>query len=177
MKLVLTETRQVISPNELRAAYPEVSFPPDNDMNNEMLQDYGAAVLEEDPRPELQLLEGMDYGDIREQDGRWFRAWVVIPADPARVAEAVRSTFEQAIQGHLNAGAVAAGYDDVSTVVSYAEEPAVPKFQNDGIAFRKWRSLVWAYAYEQLDAVKSGEREQPTVDEFLLELPVLELPA
>jgi hypothetical protein len=173
MNLILTETRQAISPNELRSAYPEVSFPPDSDMNNEMLQDYGAAVLEEDPRPELQLLEGLEYGDIREQDGRWFRAWVVIPASPEQVA----ASYEHAVQDQLNAAAVAAGYDDVGTIVSYAEEPAVPKFQNDGIAFRKWRSLVWAYAYEQLDAVKSGEREQPTVDEFLLELPVLELPA
>ena len=173
MKLVLTETREVVSPNELRAAYPEVSFPPDADMNNEMLEDYGAAVLEDDPRPELQPFEGIQYGDIREQDGRWFRAWVVIPAAPEQVA----ASYERAVQEQLNATAVAAGYDDIGTVVSYAEEPAVPKFQNDGIAFRKWRSLVWAHAYEQLDAVKSGEREQPTVDEFLLELPVLELPA
>ena len=53
----------------------------------------------------------------------------------------------------------------------------MPKFQDDGIAFRSWRSLVWAYAYEQLAAVKAGERTQPTVEAFLLELPELELPA
>jgi hypothetical protein len=93
------------------------------------------------------------------------------------VAEVVTSTFEQAIQDHLNAAAVNNGYDDIMTAVSYAEEPAVPKFQNDGKAFRAWRSLVWAYAYEQLAAVKAGEREQPTVEAFLQELPALDSPA
>jgi hypothetical protein len=177
MNLILIETRKVITPGELRADHPDVSFPPDSDMNNEMLEDFGAAVLEEDPRPELQLLETLEYGYIREEDGRWIRAWVVVPADPAEVAEVVTSTFEQAIQDHLNAAAVNNGYDDIMTAVSYAEEPAVPKFQNDGKAFRAWRSLVWAYAYEQLAAVKAGEREQPTVEAFLQELPALDSPA
>jgi len=68
-------------------------------------------------------------------------------------------------------------YDSIATAVSYAVEPAVPEFQNDGIAFRAWRSLVWAYAYEQLAVVLAGGHEQPTVEAFLLELPALELPA
>jgi len=87
------------------------------------------------------------------------------------------AAFEQAVQGKLNGAAISARYDSIATAVSYAEEPAVPKFQNDGIAFRAWRSKVWAYAYEQLALVLAGEREQPTVDDFLLELPALELPA
>ena len=88
----------------------------------------------------------------------------------------ITAEFEQAIQAKLDAAAFAARYDSIATAVSYAEEPAVPKFRNDGKAFRAWRSLVWAYAYAQLDAVKSGQRPQPTVGEFLLELPALELP-
>jgi len=89
---------------------------------------------------------------------------------------AVMAEFEQAVQGRLNGAAIAAKYDSIENAVSYAEEPAVPKFQNDGKAFRAWRSKVWAYAYEQLALVLAGEREQPTVEAFLLELPVLELP-
>ena len=88
----------------------------------------------------------------------------------------ITATFEQAIQARLNEAAIAARYDSIATAVSYAEEPAVPKFQNDGKAFRAWRSLIWAYAYEQLALVLAGGREQPTVDEFLAELPALELP-
>lgn len=87
----------------------------------------------------------------------------------------ITAVFEQAIQTKLDNAAIAAGYDNISTAVSYAEESSVLKFQKDGIAFRTWRSLVWAYAYEQLALVISGGRTQPTVDEFLAELPVLEV--
>lgn len=87
------------------------------------------------------------------------------------------ATFEKAIQGHLDAAARARGYDSIATAVSYAEEPAVPKFQADGKAFRAWRSLVWAYAYQELASVKSGEREIPEVEAFLAELPALAEPA
>lgn len=100
-----------------------------------------------------------------------------LTAQVAAAQAAVMAEFEQAVQGKLNGAAIAAKYDSIENAVSYAEEPAVPKFQNDGKAFRTWRSLVWAYAYEQLALVLSGEREQPTVGEFLLELPVVELPA
>lgn len=97
-------------------------------------------------------------------------------ARDAAVQAAATAQFEQAVQAKLDGAAQAARYDSIATAVSYAEEPAVPKFQNDGIAFRAWRSLVWAYAYEQLALVLAGGREQPTVDEFLAELPALELP-
>lgn len=83
------------------------------------------------------------------------------------------STFERAIQGHLDAAAKTRGYDSIATAVSYAEEPAVAKFQEDGKAMRAWRSLVWAYAYQELNKVKGGEREIPALDAFLAELPAL----
>lgn len=79
------------------------------------------------------------------------------------------------IQDHiLDATARDMGYDDIKTAVTYADEPAVPKFQNDGIALRRWRSLVWAKAYEILDDVKAGERMQPSAEELLSELPPFE---
>lgn len=83
------------------------------------------------------------------------------------------STFEQAIQARLDAEARARGYDSIATAVSYADEPAVAKFQEDGRAMRAWRSLVWAYAYQELAKVKVGEREIPALDAFLAELPAL----
>ena len=58
----------------------------------------------------------------------------------------LQSTFEVAVQGHLDSTAKAHGYDNVMTAVSYADEPAVAKFQADGKAFRAWRSKVWAPA-------------------------------
>lgn len=98
-----------------------------------------------------------------------------LAAQVAAAQAATMAEFERAVQDKLNGAAVAAKYDSIENAVSYAEEPAVPKFQKDGKAFRAWRSNVWAYAYEQLALVLAGEREQPAVDEFLRELPVLEL--
>lgn len=98
----------------------------------------------------------------------------------ARAAAAqvkVTATFEQAVQAQLDKAARDRGYDSLATVISYAEEPAVPRFQADGQAFRKWRSLVWDYAHSVLNAVLAGEQAQPELDEFLESLPALELPA
>lgn len=36
---------------------------------------------------------------------------------------------------------------------------------------------MWIYAYAELDRVTLGEREVPTVEEFIAELPVIEWPA
>lgn len=95
-------------------------------------------------------------------------------ADIEREAlERLTRTFELAIQGRLDEAARGRGYDSIATAVSYAEEPAVARFQEDGKAFRAWRSLVWAYAYQELDKVKAGKREIPTLDAFLAELPAL----
>lgn len=65
----------------------------------------------------------------------------------ALIQAEITAAFEQAIQARLNELAIAARYDSIATAVSYAEEPAAPKFHDDGKAFRAWRSLVWAYAY------------------------------
>lgn len=84
--------------------------------------------------------------------------------------------FRADIQRFMDAAAVAAGYDDMKTAVTYAEEPAVPKFQAEGQAFRAWRSLVLAYGYEQITAIESGARDMPTTEQLISELPALVLP-
>lgn len=86
-----------------------------------------------------------------------------------QIIEGIRS----AIQKHMDDAARAYGYDDVKAAVTYADEPAVPKFQLEGRAFRVWRSLVWAHAYQVLDDVQSGARPQPTAEEIIAELPAL----
>ena len=96
----------------------------------------------------------------------------VVPLTP----EQVQKAFEDAIQLHMDNTARTFGYDDIKSAVTYAEEPAVPKFQLEGRGFRAWRSMVWAYAYEQLHRVNNGEREQLTIADFILELPELVIP-
>lgn len=95
----------------------------------------------------------------------------------AAIQAATAGAFEQAVQGRLDSAAKEAGYESIFTAISYADEPAVPRFQADGQAFRRWRSLVWDYAHTELNAVLAGEKPQPDLDAFLSGLPALELPA
>lgn len=118
------------------------------------------------------LLAGQSLGRIIAADANGRP--VLQDPPPLTYAQEVE-LFRSAIQQHLDAAAVAAGYDDIKTAVTYAEEPAVPKFQTEGQAFRAWRSLVWQYGYAQLDAILAGERERPPIGEFIAELPELVL--
>ncbi|WP_346829445.1 hypothetical protein ABDX87_20040 [Pseudomonas abietaniphila] len=165
------ETLSVIDVYQLQGEFPDTSFPPD--LSSETLSDFGYVVLEYDPVPQLGLGEHVEAGEVRREGDRVIRGWTIVPPSESELT----SLYEQAVQAKLNGAAQDRGYDSISTAISYAEEPAVPKFQKDGKAFRAWRSMVWAYAYEQLAAVKAGEREQPSVDAFLQELPTLDLPA
>lgn len=148
-------------------------------VTGEMIAAAGYVELRYDVQPEV---TGWDYvfcGDIRIEGTTATQGWLVYSAPPAPepTLEEITKRYELVIQDHLDGAALARGYDSINTVISYAEEPAVPKFQADGKRFRTWRSLVWAYAYEQLALVNSGGRTQPTVAEFLAELPVLAVSA
>lgn len=102
---------------------------------------------------------------------------VLADPDPAAVLAATLVSLTHAVQSHLDAAARAAGYDTIYTAVSYADEPAVPRFQAEGQAFRAWRSLVWAAANAIHTAVESGARPVPTAEQLIAELPLLSLPA
>lgn len=93
----------------------------------------------------------------------------------APTPEQIIASITAAVQAHMDAAARAAGYENIRSAVTYADEPAVPRFQAEGRAFRAWRSLVWARCYELLDEVKAGTRPAMTADEVIAELPALEL--
>lgn len=99
-----------------------------------------------------------------------------LPAEPEADPEPGERQYVDAIQRHMDNAAQTFGYDSVQTAVTYAEEPAWPKFQLEGQGFRAWRSLVWAYAYQQLALVTSGQRTQPSILELIEELPLLVIP-
>lgn len=90
--------------------------------------------------------------------------------DAQSKAAQIRAVATQ-VQAHLDAQALALGYDNIFTAVTYATEPAVPKFQNDGIALRAWRSLVWAKCYEVLAEIDAGTREPLDAAQLLALLP------
>lgn len=156
---------------DIRKKYPDVSFPEVIASHN--VAELGYAVVEEAEPPNLAEGETLQPGALGKKGSRVIRDWVVV----APTNEKLSSIFEQAVQEKLDAAARARGYDSLFTAISYADEPAVPRFQADGQAFRRWRSLVWGFAHTELNAVLAGEKPQPDLDAFLAGLPALELPA
>lgn len=118
----------------------------------------------EDPMPEgaVEMV-----ADIRfAADGR------IVLADDF---DALTQDATNAVQNLLDSTAQVYGYDNIASAVTYADEPAVVKFQQEGQAFRAWRSLVWHHCYEQLDAVQAGEATIPSMEDFLSGLPEIEI--
>ena len=99
-------------------------------------------------------------------------------ADPPPLTEEQETRpYENAAQLHMDTAAREHGYDNIATAVSYAEEPAVTKFQREGKAFREWRSMVWSFCYDMLAKYKAGAIQKPTVEELVAALPVLVIPS
>ncbi|MET3177866.1 UNVERIFIED_ORG: hypothetical protein ABIC43_001005 [Variovorax guangxiensis] len=105
---------------------------------------------------------------------------VVSPPPPAPTPTTIEdriASLRAYVQEYMDAMARSLGYDDIKTAVTYAEEPAVPKFQNEGRALRAWRSSVWAACYELLERVKSGATAEPSERTLTGLLPSLSIPA
>ena len=79
--------------------------------------------------------------------------------------------YTQAIQNLLEETARSRRYEQGATAFATYVKSSDPVWAAEAQAFVKWRDAVWLYAYAQLDAVKAGERKQPTVEELLAELP------
>lgn len=90
----------------------------------------------------------------------------------AAMAEAVE-TYRKAIQSLIDGKAQEKQYDDGNSLASYVNS-TVPEWAAEAQAFVAWRDLVWGYALVELAKVQKAEREQPTVDDFLAELPAFE---
>ena len=93
------------------------------------------------------------------------------PPTPEEQLEA----FTAAIQAHLDAFARTRNYDGIMSAATYATS-TVPKFRTEGQYAVEARDLTWAKGYEIMDAVLSGARPMPTLDEVIAELPALAWP-
>lgn len=98
------------------------------------------------------------------------------PAHPEPTEEEKNAQLQahltSVVQNVLDEEAKKLGYDSCLSVCSYIDT-GVQKFDDEGRAFRKWRSEVWSKGYEILDEVLAGTREIPTEEELLAELPKL----
>lgn len=93
------------------------------------------------------------------------------PQAPKLTVDELAAIYIQVVQDELDRTARVFGYDSMAVAVTYAEEPAVPRFQAEGQALRAWRSLVWATCYAMLAEVKAGTMPVPSEAEVLTALP------
>lgn len=66
-------------------------------------------------------------------------------------------------------------YDSGATLASYVNS-TIEQWASEAQAFVAWRDTVWLYALAELDRVQKAERDQPSIEEFIAELPKFEWP-
>ncbi|MBK1711298.1 hypothetical protein [Rubrivivax gelatinosus] len=128
-------------------------------------------VVDIDEQTYRALLDGQSAGQLISAgvDGR-----PILTARPGPTLEQSCADLKASVQIRLDEAAQAAGYDDIKSAVSYADEPAVPQYQADGVRLRAWRSRVWAFALPVINRVAAGELTPEAAAEQLVELPAID---
>ncbi len=93
---------------------------------------------------------------------------------PAPTLEERAAVLLAGVDAHLNAAARAKRYDSIRAAALRAGYPG--PFHEEGMAFATWMDSVYAKCYEVLAEVQAGDVEEPTLEQLLGMLPVLQLP-
>lgn len=88
---------------------------------------------------------------------------------PGQIPTATIIDYENAIQNLVDETARERQFRDGVTLASYTASTK-PKWATEAQAFVAWRDNVWFYAYGELAKVQAGQREQPSVEQFLAEI-------
>lgn len=107
-------------------------------------------------------------GQRREAGPGGLPIWVDIP-EPSRDEQI--ASLSAAVERHLNAVARSYEFKGIDDAISYVDEPSVPKFQEQGRAFRAWRSMVRGRWFD----IRDDSAELPTEEGLLARLPPLVL--
>ena len=94
-------------------------------------------------------------------------------SEPEPTQEEIIEMYEIAVQRHLDSTAQSRGYDNTYTCLSYLSSTD-PIWNRESNAFNAWRDKVWRKCHEILNAVMSGTIQQPTVDDLISQLPVID---
>ena len=87
-----------------------------------------------------------------------------------KVAELYFTTF---VQNYMDSKVKERNYDSVHTCIGTYIDSPVKKFADEAKAVKDWVSYVWEKCYAIIDEVKAGERELPTEETLIEELPEL----
>lgn len=107
--------------------------------------------------------QGQSIESILEEDAASAEFW----ASHANVSTLI--DYTASIAAMLDAKAKERRYDNAVSIATYVGSSNAI-WAAEAQAFVAWRDQIWAYCYTELDKVQAGEREQPTISEFLTEL-------
>ena len=85
----------------------------------------------------------------------------------------IQQQLTNGVQNWMDTKVQERNYDNVHTCVGTYLYSPVDKFRIEAEHVKDWVSYVWAKCYEILAQVKNGEREIPTLEEVINELPIL----
>ncbi|MBP2442836.1 hypothetical protein [Rhizobium leguminosarum] len=113
------------------------------------------------------IVDGIEFEMSAEEESA-FLASIVPPAPTLEV-------YQQAIQSLVDATARSMQFNDGVTLASYTGS-TVTLWADQSAVFIAWRDAVWIFAYAEMAKVQAGQRPQPSVGEFLTELPSITWP-
>jgi len=90
---------------------------------------------------------------------------------PQPTIEEMRKKMEAAVEEVVNSKIRELGYDNLTTVTSYAVSEVREDWQAECRAIIDWRVAVWEKCIEVQDAVLAGEMAAPTIGALLAMLP------
>jgi hypothetical protein len=93
--------------------------------------------------------------------------------NPTETAEQIIARLEGSLDKHLDAVANSYRYESIRTMVTYATSEH-PTFGAEGRAAVKFRDAVYAYGIQCIADVQTEQREIPTEEELIAELPLFE---
>ncbi len=179
---VLTKTQ--VSKNDIKAKFPNVSFP------SEFQPPEGYAELYEGPQATGgEFWQYFMQSGVEHKNGKWYTKYILGPVftdaeeQAAYIAqktkernEGIQSAIVDATQKRLDEFAQTRNYAGILSACTYATS-TVPRFASDGQYCVESRDATWAKLYEILDEVTAGDRPMPCgYDDIKAELPVLEWP-
>lgn len=161
------------SQQAIRLDNPNMSLP--NFISDTLISELGYIKVTETPNPANEL-------QIAYQDGIEFinniptTKWVIVNKTEEQIqAERdaktleILTTYKASMQEVIDKEAQNRGYDDINSIAKYQSYPNT--YQDETVALGKWCSDYWTTGNTILNDVKLGNRELPTIEEVLLELP------
>lgn len=83
--------------------------------------------------------------------------------------------YQKAIRSIINNTAKSRQYDNAVSCASYVNSTN-HIWAAEAQAFVSWRDQVWEYVFFELEKVRLGQRNQPSIEDFIKELPAIEWP-